>query len=77
MMLWILAQDSECIVNVKEVSLEGKKIHGVIGSASLDDWSKVIGEYSTKERALEVLEDIFARIRTGQASFITYAMPED
>ena len=75
-MLWILAQDNKSVVNVKEVSIDGRNIHGVIGSASLDDWSKVIGEYDTKERAFEVVQDIFEKIKTSQASFITYSMPE-
>lgn len=76
-MLWILTQDDKSIMNVKEVSIDGKKIEGVIGSASLDHWSKVVGKYDTKERANEVLQDMFAKLAEHKNNVITYEMPKN
>ena len=43
-MLWIATQDNKSLMNVKEVTVDGKKIQGVISSTSLDHWSKVMGK---------------------------------
>jgi len=76
-MLWILTQDDKSIINVKEVSIDGKKIEGIIGSASLDHWSKVIGKYDTKERTNEVLQDMFTKLAEHENNVITYEMPKN
>ena len=47
-MLWIATQDNKSLMNVKEVTVDGKKIDGVISSTSLDHWSKVLGKYESK-----------------------------
>lgn len=75
-MLWILAQDDKSIMNVKEVSIDGKKIEGIIGSATIDHWGKVIGKYDTKERAFEVLQDMFKKIEENDGKLVTYEMPD-
>jgi len=75
-MLWIVTQDDKSLINVKEVTVDGKKIEGVIGSASLDHWSKILGKYESKERALEVLDEIFTKIEGSNGTFVTYTMPK-
>lgn len=75
-MLWIATQDNKSLMNVKEVTVDGKKIDGVISSTSLDHWSKVLGKYESNERALEILEEIFKKIEENSGSTVTYAMPK-
>lgn len=74
-MLWIVTQDKKSLVNVKEVTVNGKKIEGVIGSASLDEWSKVLGKYESNERALEILNEIFMKIEESSGT-VTFTMPQ-
>lgn len=76
-MFWIITQDKKSLLNVKEVTVDGKKIEGVIGSSTLDHWSKVLGKYETKERALEILHEIYLKIEESNAFTTTYTMPEN
>lgn len=75
-MLWISSQDNKSLMNVKEVTVDGKKIEGVIGSTSLDHWSKVIGKYDSNERALEIVGDIFKKLEETNGT-VTYSMPKE
>ena len=74
--LWIATQDKQSLVNIKEATVNGKKIEGVIGSASLDHWGKVLGKYESNERALEILNEIFMKIDESNAVSVTFTMPE-
>lgn len=76
MMLWIATQDRKSLLNVKEVTVNGKKIEGVIGSSSMDHWSKNMGKYESNERALEILAEIFTKIEENSGVFVTYTMPK-
>ena len=75
-MLWIATQDNKSLMNVKEVTVDGRKIEGVIGSASIDHWSKVLGKYDSNERALEILNEIFTKIEENSGITVTYRMPK-
>jgi len=75
-MIWIATQDDKSLVNVKEITVNGKKIEGVMGSAAMDYWSKILGKYESTERALEVLKDIFKKLEESQSVFVTYTMPK-
>lgn len=76
-MLWIATQDKKRLMHVKEVIVDGKKIEGVIGTASLDHWSSVLGKYESKERASEVFTDLFNKLEHSEGSFVTYTMPKE
>ena len=75
-MLWITTQDKQSLISAKEVTVKGKKIVGVIGSATLDEWSKVLGKYESNERALEILDEIFTKIEESSGISVTYTMPK-
>ena len=75
-MLWILTQNKQSMVNVKEVTVKGKYIEGVIGSAFLDQWSKTLGKYESNERALEIINEIFVKMEEGNVSPVMFYMPE-
>lgn len=76
-MLWIATQDHKSLLNVKEVTIDGKKIEGVIGSTSMSHWSKILGKYESKERAMEVLRDIFTMLKENNDTYVTYTMPDE
>ncbi|MBY8911988.1 hypothetical protein KY305_04340 [Bacillus sp. YC2] len=75
-MLWLFTQNKQSLVNVKEVTVKGKSIEGIIGSASLDQWSKTLGKYKSDERALEILNEIFMKIEESNGSFVIFRMPQ-
>jgi len=75
-MLWIATQDNKSLMNVKEVTVDGKKIEGVIGSASMDYWDKILGKYESNERALEILDESFTKIEENNGMSVTYTMPK-
>lgn len=73
-MLWILTQDKKRLINTIEVTVNGKKIEGVIGSGLLD--SNVLGKYESNDRALEILNEIFIKIEGNNGFSVTFTMPE-
>ncbi|MFC4619327.1 hypothetical protein ACFO4N_11445 [Camelliibacillus cellulosilyticus] len=73
-MLWIATQDKQSLVNVKEVTVNGKKIEGFIGNGLLD--SKVLGKYESNERALEILNQMFEEIEGNRGITVTFTMPQ-
>lgn len=75
-MLWIATQEEKSLVNAKEITVNGKKIEGIISSAALDQWSKVLGKYDSNERALEILKEIFVTIEESSGYTMTYRMPK-
>lgn len=74
--LWIATQDDKSLVNAKEITVDGKKIEGVIVSSTMNHWGKVLGKYETKERAKEILKEIFKVIEESSGKFVTYTMPK-
>lgn len=75
-MLWLITQDKQSLVNVKEVTIKGKKIEGIVGSSSLDLWSKDLGKYESQERAMEILIQITMKIEENNNVTMLFHMPE-
>ncbi|WP_313238256.1 hypothetical protein [Sporosarcina ureae] len=75
-MLWILTQNKQSLMNVRDVSVKGKHIVGFIESSLLDQWNKSMGKYESNERAIEILEEIFIRIEESAGASVTYTMPQ-
>ncbi|MGG0740762.1 hypothetical protein [Niallia taxi] len=69
-MLWIMSQDKQSLINVIEVSAEGKKIVGIS-----NEWNKTLGKYDSNERALVILNEIFTKIQENSGFSVTYTMP--
>ncbi|MBO0603475.1 hypothetical protein I2483_17560 [Sporosarcina sp. E16_3] len=76
-MLWISTQDKQSLINVKEVTVKGKKIKGFVSGSTLDEWSKDLGKYESNERALEVLNEIFMKIEENNGVSTTFVMPKE
>ncbi|MBY7145096.1 hypothetical protein KFZ56_18930 [Virgibacillus sp. NKC19-3] len=75
-MLWIATQDNKSLMNVKEITVNRKKVEGVIGSGAMAHWGKTLGTYETKERASEILNDIFEKMAESSSISVTYMMPK-
>lgn len=89
MNLWIRSQDKECLVKISNIQYVYKNyIHGL---GTYYDNLKILGEYKTKERAIEVLDEIqdelissdFMPIEKNEEVVLTcgsariYEMPKD
>jgi len=78
--IWVRSQNREELLNVKAVTYQEKDLFGnknkIIGWAA-SGCSFVIGEYATKERALQVMDDIqqFVILNVHEVPRI-YQMPE-
>lgn len=73
--MWIRSQDKELLRNVNSIEIikyEGEKYTTIVG----DGWH--LGVYSTKEKAMEVLNDIYFRIKYSDIDeVLVYEMPVD
>lgn len=58
--LWIRSQDKEVLVKVNDIAVEMNMIYGYYDK---NTEYELLGAYSTKERALEVLDDISSKIK--------------
>ncbi|MHA6260043.1 hypothetical protein ACXYMX_09010 [Sporosarcina sp. CAU 1771] len=74
-MLWVLTQDKQSMMNVRDVSVKGKYIVGFIESSLMDQWNKTMGKYDSNERALEILKEIFMKMEESTGVTMTYTMP--
>lgn len=75
-MLWVVTQNKNSLINVKEVTVKGKYIEGVVGRSFFSEWSKALGKYESKDRALEILNEISMKIEEGNCNSATFTMPE-
>ena len=56
MELWVRSQDKECLINISNIQYVYKNnMHGL---GTYYDNLKILGTYKTKERAIEVLDEI-------------------
>ena len=70
MELWIRSQDKEVLLNIKGIQYQNCKLvenetveaNILIGFYNCYD-NEILGEYETKERALEILDEIQERIK--------------
>ena len=79
MSLWIRSQDKEMVMNCNAVGI------GLDGNKSIYSGGYLLGTYSTKEKALAVLDDITSwingleyvrNVNTYRSTFV-YQMPQD
>ena len=77
MNLWVRSQDKECLTNISNIQYVYKNYtHGL---GTYYDNLKILGTYQTKERALEVLDeiqDLLQNAYVGSLNRIVYQMPE-
>ena len=82
MELWIRSQDKEVLLNIKGIQYQNYKLvenetveaNILIGFYNYYD-NEILGEYETKERALEVLDEIQRLITDLQ--YLNYAIKND
>ena len=78
MNLWVRSQDKECLTNISNIQYVYKNnMHGL---GIYYDNLKILGTYKTKERTIEVLDEIQNLLQNayiGNASRIVYQMPAE
>ena len=63
MNLWVRSQDKECLTNISNIQYIYKNnMHGL---GTYYDNLKILGIYKTKERAIEVLDEIQNKMLNG------------
>ena len=77
MELWIRSQSKETLMKVTKVHI----CDGVIFANGYTEFDERIGEYATKERAIEILDEIQKFLKTAELNddinVIVYKMPEN
>lgn len=63
MNLWVRSQDKECLTNISNIQYVYKNYNHGLGTYY--DNLKILGTYKTKERALEVLDEIQDKMLNG------------
>lgn len=66
--MWIRSQDKKELINTTRIQVDGKAVYAFEGIAVMDTTYITMGTYSTKERALEVLDMIQNQIVVGTSS---------
>ena len=56
MELWVRSQDKKCLIKINLIEYETGAM--LKGATDIDDNYHILGKYKTKERALEVLDEI-------------------
>lgn len=73
--MWVRSQNKEVLIDVKFVSIGHTDIRG-IGNVKIDEiYNCKLAEYSTKEKAMKVLDALQCRIARSESG--VYQMPED
>lgn len=75
-MLWVMTQNKQSLVKVKDVTVKGKYIEGFIENSLLEQWNKTLGKYESNERAMEIISEIYTKIEESNGVYVTYTMPE-
>lgn len=71
MTLWIRTQDKNSLIKVNEIHLhEHREDSGCEIIVFIDHCEMVVGTYSNKERALEILDDIENSLLTTQHTLV-------
>ena len=67
MELWIRSQDKEILIKVRCITIEDNKIYADNGNHTYH----ILGEYSTEKQALDVLDEIMAKMFISDCITIT------
>ena len=86
MNLWVRSQDKTNLVKISQISLNYQNNKQIIANYIPDfypnsgEYYEFLGTYKTKERAIEVLDeiqDLLQNVYVGGSNRIIYQMPEN
>ena len=85
MELWIRSQERMNLIKIRQISINYQNNKQIIANYTPElyensgDFFELLGTYKTKERALEVLDEIETEIQNyvGTMAQIVYQMPEE
>ncbi len=73
--MWIRSQDGKILVDAKEIFIEG--VYGTMIFCSTDSEEYLLGQYSTHEKALGVLDEIQCSITGNRFANNNYELVRD
>lgn len=77
MELWVRSQDKECLMKINRMDYDlSNGEHRIM----VDGYKTLIGKYETKQRALEILDEIQRQLNDKDLAdyrVFTYQMPEE
>ena len=78
--LWVISQDKKVLKKINELHLEPRTVYdstlkGICWCIMSDD--TVLGEYSTIEKALKIIDNIENFLNLSETSNIIYEIPEE
>lgn len=78
MELWIRSQDKEKLKKIVDLkyqygTLQDANLKVIVGTTQYDEWD-VLGSYATKERALEVLDEIQGTMKKMEFVKLTFGL---
>lgn len=76
MSIWVRSQDKEFLMKVDNINLELNRLFTFVGGVTT---AFTLGTYKSKERAIEVLDEIQEFIMMSKTTQLTtiYEMPEE
>ena len=83
MELWVRSQDKMNLVKVRQIGVNYQDNKQIIANympelyENSGEYYEILGTYKTKERALEVLDEIQAYLMSDTPQSNVYNMPED
>ena len=77
MELWVRSQDKRILQKVDNIYLNANYDNRRICTNDSRDYESDLGEYKTKERAIEVLDEIQAYLMSNTPQSNVYNMPKD
>ena len=83
MELWVRSQDKMNLVKIRQISLNYSNKKQIIANympelyENSGEYYEILGTYKTKERAIEVLDEIQAYLMSNTPQSNVYNMPKD
>ena len=83
MELWVRSQDKMNLVKVRQISVNYQDNKQIIANympelyENSGEYYEILGTYETKERAIEVLDEIQAYLMSNTPQSNVYNMPKD
>ena len=74
--MWIRSQDKTELIDTKRIQVNNKSLYAFENNGNEESWIK-IGDYNSKERALEILDDIELEITSYNPDNNVYIMMEE
>lgn len=77
MKLWIVSQDTQSIFQANNIIYYSQNNRHTIIIKTNGCFTETLGEYSSKKRCAEVIEEITMKLMRAKTETVIYKMPKD